>query len=269
MNSEIRNSIEHHNITLTSRHLGREVQLDCWFPPLQGTAEEYNLLLINDGQNLEAAGFAAVFEAATASDQIRPLFCVGIYAGEKRLLEYGCSSATDYLNRGSEAKSYSVFILDELIPWIRDYFRIRSFREKAFAGFSLGGLSALDVVWQHPQEFGKVGVFSGSLWWRSKALDDPGFNESTDRIMHEQIREGAFYPWLRFFFECGTEDETHDRNENGVIDTIDDTVDLIGILYKQGYPESHIRYHEIEGGKHDMATWKAAWPVFLKWGWGR
>ena len=28
---------------------------------------------------------------------------------------------------------------------------------------------------------------------------------------------------MKFFFECGTEDETEDRNGNGIIDSIDDT----------------------------------------------
>ena len=54
---------------------------------------------------------------------------------------------------------------------------VASFKEKSFCGFSLGGLSALDIVWNHPTEFTKVGVFSGSLWWRTVSQSDPSFDE--------------------------------------------------------------------------------------------
>jgi hypothetical protein len=84
--------------------------------------------------------------------------------------------------------------------------------------------------------------------------------------MHSQIKNTEFTPDLKFFFECGTEDETEDRNGNGVIDSIDDTKDLISALTEKGYnPDSDIYYHEIEGGRHDVATWGLAFPVFLQW----
>src|SRR5262249_6152174 len=139
----------------------------------------------------------------------------------------------------------------------------------SFAGFSLGGLSALDIVWNHPQAFSKAGVFSGSLWWRTKGLDD-GYNEDSDRIMHAQVRAGQYHPGQQFFFETGTQDETADRNKNGVIDSIDDTVALIEALVAKGYDrERDIRYLELPDGKHDVPTWTRAFPVFLKWGWGK
>jgi enterochelin esterase-like enzyme len=87
--------------------------------------------------------------------------------------------------------------------------------------------------------------------------------------MHNQIRDDIAVPGLRFFLECGTADETEDRNGNGVIDSIDDTKDLIRALINKGYdPQMDIYYHEIDGGKHDIPTWALAMPVFLKWGYG-
>jgi len=72
---------------------------------------------------------------------------------------------------------------------------------------------------------------------------------------------------MKFYFECGTADETEDRNGNGIIDSIDDTKDLISTLIRKGYDNrSDIFYHEIAGGKHDTDTWALAFPVFLKWG---
>ena len=85
--------------------------------------------------------------------------------------------------------------------------------------------------------------------------------------MHQQIKKGKFYPWLKFFFECGALDEIADRNHNGVIDAIDDTLDLIKELHKKGYDKANIQYLELEDGTHDVYTWARAFPDFLKWGW--
>ena len=86
--------------------------------------------------------------------------------------------------------------------------------------------------------------------------------------MHSQIRKGDFHPGLKFFFEAGTLDETEDRNNNGVIDAIDDTLSLIEALKQKGYNAgTDICYLEMKEGRHDIATWAKAMPAFLKWGW--
>jgi hypothetical protein len=65
-------------------------------------------------------------------------------------------------------------------------------------------------------------------------------------------------------------DEIRDRNKNGIIDSIDDTLDLMKELEAKGYsPENDIRYLELKDGKHDVPTWARAMPEFLKWGWGK
>ena len=174
----------------------------------------------------------------------------------------------DYKGRGNKAAAYTNFVMKEVIPFIKETYLIASFKEKSYAGFSLGALSAMDIVWNHPAEFSKAGAFSGSFWWRDKAQEDADFDEEKHRIMHRQVREGAHYPWLKFFFEVGTQDETADRNNNGIIDAIDDTISLIDELKKKGYTDKDIQYLELKDGRHDVPTWARAFPDFLKWGWG-
>lgn len=256
------------NKFLESTYLEREVKMDIFLPPSESGTEPCSLLLINDGQNMEELGLAGILEELYSARAIRPLLCVAIHAGPDRKMEYGTAGIPDYKERGAKASDYTRFIFEELIPFVRLEFDFPVFREKAFTGFSLGGLSAIDIVWAHPYEFTKVGVFSGSLWWRKKGLEN-GYDESKDRIMHELIREGNFAPWLKFFFETGTLDETMDRNNNGIIDTIDDTVSLIEELANKGYdPQKDIYYLELKDGKHDIPTWGRAMPIFLKWAFG-
>lgn len=256
------------NHILSSAYLNRDVKLDIYLPGNILSAGEVSLLLINDGQNLCEMNFKSIAEENM--DSIEPLLYAGIHCSKDRKNEYGTAGILDYKGRGTKAKAYQQFIFNELIPFIRKTYGIYSFKEKSFCGFSLGALSALDIVWNHPREFSKVGLFSASLWWRTVSQDDDLFDENIHRIMHNKIRSGNYYPWLKFFFETGTKDETADRNNNGIIDAIDDTLSLIDELVLKGYSrEKDIKYLELTDGRHDIATWAKAFPEFLKWGWGR
>jgi enterochelin esterase family protein len=256
------------NIILKSVHLNREVIVDLYFPPLGSDPNVTSLLLINDGQDLPKFKFDTLLAALYENNEIEPVFCVGIHCSAERRMEYGAASIKDFKGRGAKAGLHQQFVFDELIPLIREDWGT-DFIEKGYAGFSLGGLSAIDTVWQYPTEFSKTGVFSGSLWWRLKDLHD-GYVEDTDRIMHKLIREGEYKPGLKFYFTTGSLDEKMDRNKNGIIDSIDDTLGLIEELEKKGYKnEIDIKYINYEDGRHDVFTWGKAMPDFLRWGWGR
>ena len=74
----------------------------------------------------------------------------------------------------------------------------------------------------------------------------------------------------QFWLQTGTEDEKDDRNNNGVIDSIEDTLDLIAELEKKGFRWGRdIRYVEVKGGHHNQATWSAIMPDFLIWAFGK
>lgn len=251
--------------TLESEHLQRSVTVDFYLPVNVQQPEDMSLLLINDGQDLPKFSFDALLQQLYEEQAIRPVLCVGIHAGEDRKMEYGTAATPDYKGRGAKAALYTKFIFEELLPYIRTTYHVYSFREKIFAGFSLGALTALDIVLNHPHEFSAAGVFSGSLWWRTRDQDDEDYNDDTDRIIHQQVRNGELYPWLKFFFQCGLQDEDKDRNKNGVIDSIDDALDLIKELKAKGYADENISYLLLEDGKHDVETWGKAMPVFLKW----
>ena len=253
--------------TIYSEFLEREVLIDVYRPIKNDRTTGSDLLLINDGQDVRTMDFAAILDPLFAAETIAPVMSVGIHCGPNRMHEYGTVCRPDYKGRGSRAGLYNKFIFDELLPFLEKEFDVR-FKEKSFAGFSLGGLSALDIVWNNPNEFTKVGVFSGSLWWRRRGYEDEGYNWDKDRIMHLQVQKGTHFPWLKLFFECGRLDETADRNNNGIIDSIEDTTDLIEDMKAIGYTVEQIHYLELEDGGHNIETWARAFPEFLKWGWG-
>lgn len=251
-------------LELTSVYLAREVICSLIVPEGFENLAKINLLLLNDGQEIENLQLKTTLNILHDRQQITPTLVAAIHAGE-RIQEYGTAGNPDFKGRGSKAAAYTSFITQELLPKLQELIGLKTFGTIAFAGFSLGGLSALDIAWNNPDLFDKVGAFSGSFWWRSKDLGE-GYCDENDRIMHKIIRQKQHRPELKFWFQTGTKDETADRNKNQIIDSMDDTVDLIKTLEAKGYSRpADIRYVEIINGKHNVETWAKAMPMFLRW----
>jgi enterochelin esterase-like enzyme len=253
--------------SISSLFLHREVLLSIRLPLHYNEASEYPLLLINDGQDFESLNINLILTDLQLNHFIEPLIVVGIHAGADRLQEYGTVCKPDYAHRGSRAGATTDFVLKELLPFLTGNYHV-SQADICYAGFSLGGLMALDIAWNHSSVFSKTGIFSGALWWRQKALDE-GYKDA-DRIMHEQIRNTSTKPDLKFWFETGTNDETDDRDGDGIIDSIQDTLECIAELERKGYAwGKDISYCEVKGGQHNSETWSQAMPGFLKWAFGK
>ncbi|RFZ91842.1 esterase family protein [Mucilaginibacter conchicola] len=259
--------IDEQELDFTSTILNREVTFTLLKPQANAITEPLNLLLLNDGQDLEAIDLINTLEQLYERNSLKPVLVVAIRANEDRVQEYGVAGKPDFKKRGSKAALYTQFITSELIPFVKEQTGVEEFETTAFAGFSLGGLSAFDIAWNNPQVFDMVGAFSASFWWRSKDLGKGYTND--DRIMHAVIKNAVSKPDIKFWLQTGTKDETADRNNNGIIDSIDDTIDIIKELLAKGYQRSEIQYLEMLNGTHNTATWGKAMPKFLCWAFGK
>lgn len=248
---------------LPSENLGREVMIDVYRPAVPPW-RLLSLVVFNDGQDLERMKLREQLDEHFRAGTLVPTIVVGIHAGD-RLREYGTAGQLDYKGRGDLALNHEHFVLEELIPFLEGRFNVRkTAAHRAIAGFSLGGLNAFDLAWRNPNEFGIAGVFSGALWWRHKAFRKKA--PDADRIVHDYVRKAKKVPNVRCWFMAGTADETEDRNNNGIIDAIDDTLQLMALLSEKGQIEGKdFTYVEVEGGTHDPETWGKVVMDFLQW----
>lgn len=241
-------------------------QVDVYLPPgySANPGRRYPVLYANDGQDLATAQFPVVLSTLVASGQVAPVIVVAIHSTESRTPEYATAARPALLADGLEAAAYQRFVLDTVMPRIAARYRTEAgASHTGIMGWSLGGLSAFDLAWNHPDRFGIVGVFSGSFWWR----DNDGSTEErvAGRIVHRMVRTGPSRPALRFWFMAGRQEDDDDRDGNGVIDIIQDTRELIELLVGQGHREGgDIEWHLVDGG-HNLATWAKLLPAFLTW----
>jgi len=248
-----------------SRHLQAHIKLTIFSTPLPDEKSELDLLLLNDGQDAEKMNVKNILDSLYKEKLIKPLIIVAIHA-DNRLQEYGVSGLPDFNNNGSKADKYAAFIDNELVAFIKKKAGVRKFRTVAIAGCSQGGLSAFDIGWDNADKIDKVGVFSGSFWWRDKDITAKDYLDVNNRIMLSKIRSSRKRPKLQYWFYAGTGEENADRDKDGIIDVVDDTRDLIEIIKSKNVcPPSDIVYKELAEGKHEYAYWRKAFPDFLIW----
>lgn len=264
--------ITENRLHFPSKSLGREVIVDVFLPPQYLTEKHrfFPVAFFNDGQDMTALNMKHTLEKLYVHQQtgFQPFIVVAMYCNHDRINEYGTASRPDYKGRGAKAAAHTAFVVTELVAYIRKNYRVVEDPDwNIMAGFSLGGLSAIDIAWANPHIFGKVGVFSGAFWWRWR--DFTPNNPDGFRIMHEILAETTLldaHKKMKFWFQVGTNDETDDRNKNGIIDSIDDTLDIVDILAAKGFkPHRDLKYNEIQGGEHNPHTWKQVMPDFLTW----
>jgi len=249
-----------------SAYLDKPRPVEVYLPPgYAGSEARYPVLYANDGQDLAAWRLKPTLEALYAAGRLPPIIVVAVYATSDRSSEYGTLEAVNANGMGKRAGDYLRFFTEELLPWVNTTYRTQTGpAHTAVMGSSLGGLMAFDLAWNKPEQIGRVGVFSGSLWWRTDASSMPARQAS--RVAHAAVRAGPLKAGLRFWFEAGTLDEKDDRDGNGVIDAIQDTTELIDALVALGYAaDRDVTYVQVDGGRHNPATWAEALPAFLRW----
>lgn len=252
-----------------SRHLQRQVALNIISTPIPDDKSTLNLLLLNDGQDIEKLRIKELIDSLYKKNLIHPLIVVGIVAGDRNK-EYGVSEIPDFMGRGDKADKYAAFIDNELYPFVKKKAVVRKFKSVVLAGSSLGGLSAFDIAWDNADKIDKVGVFSGSFWWRDKDDKDSTYSDDKNRIIINKIRSSRKKPHLQYWFYAGGKEETGDRDKDGIIDVVDDTKDLVELIKSKNVcSPDDIVYTEDANGTHDQLSWSRQLPAFLIWAFGK
>jgi len=255
--------------TFFSKITGRNWNIDIYLPLGFKAGQQYKWLIANDGQDMKAIKLAETLFQLQHEGNIEPILIAAIHAPYDRKQVYGVASEVDFKYRGSQAANYARVIAEEVLPFLLSKYQAMP-QQGCIMGFSLGGLQAFDIAWHRPDLFNRVGVFSGSFWWRRKGYDQGYTN--TDRIMLDVVRQSdpGYKPKLKFWLQVGTHDELDDRDQDGIIDAVGDTRDLVRYLIDKKYDFwNDIRYLELANGHHNQTTWGLVLPDFLQWAFGK
>jgi predicted alpha/beta superfamily hydrolase len=213
----------------------------------------FPVLLLHDGQNLIDGNLSYVkgstwrvgstADAEIAAGRVEPVVLVGVAnAGLQRIVEY--TPTPDESLGGGKGPLYARLLVDELLPMLREEFRILPHAEAAgIAGSSLGGLISLSIALRYPDVFHRVGVLSPSVWW-------------DDRVILKDVRGLRGRLPLRIWMDMGTgEGLRHVRD-----------ADLLAkLLESKGWREGgDLQYKRFPGALHNEAAWAARFGQVLR-----
>ena len=173
--------------------------------------KRYPVLYLQDGQNLynDYAPFGTwgVDKSMTklAEDGKGDVIIIAIdHGGVDRLEEFNPFPTQKLSN--SQGRNYVNFLKDTLKPYIDEHFRTLTDRDNtAIGGSSMGGLITIYSGFRFPEVFGKLMVFSPSLWVNPNIhFDSMHFNKlfKSKIYMYAGAREGSsMIPLINHFKE--------------------------------------------------------------------
>jgi predicted alpha/beta superfamily hydrolase len=245
-----------------SRVFRNSRMLWVWLPPgydhPENRGRQYPIFYLNDGQNLfdrATAYFGVDWQVDETADRlirenkIPPLIIVGIdNAGKDRLKEYVPYRSLHPPLLRPQGKRYPKFLIDEIMPFLYERYRIaRGPENTGLGGSSMGAVIALFTVMERPGIFGRL------------LLESPSLSISNRQLLKSSR---AFRQWPeRIFLAVGTrETGRDDRDEQ----TVNDVRELERILNRSGLRDNRLRVKIDEGAMHSEAEWAKRFTEALK-----
>ena len=168
------------------------------------------------------------------------------------MIDNGTSTARldDLANRAG----FAAFLADEVIPWVRQHWKVtRDPRRTIVTGSSAGGLAAAYVAFQRPDLFGNVLSQSGAFWRGNEASNEAPYEWLTGQIAASPRKD------IRFLLEVGSR-ESRGALGGSAPSILEANRHLRDALRKKGYD---VAYAEVPDGDHSPATWRQRLPAAL------
>jgi predicted alpha/beta superfamily hydrolase len=214
------------------------------------TDKTYRVLYLNDGQNLfdEFAPFGnwAIDKSLEqlASRGMDDLVVIAIdHGGEDRITEY-LPYFDPKVGKG-QGELYLRFMEETLIPYVNKKYRVHTDRvHTGIGGSSMGGLISLFAGLNHQNTFGKLMIFSPSLWIAPKIFQQA-------EHFHPEL------PTELYIYAGGKESQNHMPN------VLRFKKQLLG----EKTIFNHIRLHLSLNpeGTHSEAFWRDEFPKATEW----
>jgi enterochelin esterase-like enzyme len=235
--------------------------LRVWLPPRYEAAENstrhYPVLYLNDGQNL--------FERATAytgvewgvdetadrlirQEEVSPLVIVGIdNAQDDRMKEYIPYRSLQPRILWPRGKDYPEFLLGEVMPFVRQRYRIAAGPENTgLGGSSLGALISLYTAIRRPGILGRL------------LLESPSLQISQRRVVKDS-RSLRQWP-EKIFLAIGTRESGREDKDQQFVE---DVRTLEEVLQRSGLNDKRLRVKIDEGAAHSEVEWAKRFPEAL------
>ena len=250
-----------------SRIFRNSRMLRIWLPPRydapDNNTRQYPALYLNDGQNLfdRATAFGGVeWQVDETADRlirqevIPPLIIVGIdNAQGDRIKEYLPYRAFHPPTLRPRGRRYPEFLLNEVMPFVQERYRIANGPENTgLGGSSMGALISLYAVIERPGVFGRLLLESPSLFISHRRL------LKCSRLVRQWPE--------KVFLAIGTREAGREDKDKQVVE---DVRELERNLRRTGLDDCRLRVRIDEGATHSEGEWAKRFPEALTFLFGK
>ena len=201
-------------------------------------------------------GFAAItqmYRGFIMTGEVSEMILVGIGYPTESLGEFFERRHADMVPQGEQ---FMRVILEDIIPYVEAEFRTSG--DRAFAGYSRGGLFAMYLLLHATETFGDYVIGSPVLGWGASVDDNDPNWWRTGTMFVQEAAHAATHDDLDarvFFSYCSLEDPS----------IIGSTAGMVATLSKRGYSGLELELAVFEGETHMSGSghWLSRLPRFV------
>ncbi len=225
-----------------------------YLPPNYATsAEHYPILLMHDGQNVFDGNTSThkgmewrvdeTLERMITAGEIPPLVVVAIDSNDHRANHYLPDRVIQNgVEEGGNAEQYASFLVDELLPYLHQQYRLKTGPHNTFVGgSSYGGVLSFYLAMKHSDTFGAALVVSPSAWWNNRWMK----RTTEDLFWKHDVKL-----WLDIGYSEGGVEEFFATAE---------------VLQNKGWRIPYDMQVTADGGFHLEAAWARRFPDMMTW----
>ena len=227
-----------------SRHEGRQRRVWVYTPPGDiSIGTDLGLVLAFDGEEyLTRIALPHILDSLLADGSTPPQLALLV----------DDSTSTARLNDLANRAWFVDFVGNELVPWVRQHWKVtRDPARTIITGSSAGGLAAAYIALRRPDLFGNVLSQSAALWRGSEASNGPPYEWLTARAARWPRRR------VRFWLEVGST-ETRGALNGRAPSILAANRAFRDTLRAKGYD---VTYIEVANGVHGVETWGPRLPA--------
>jgi predicted alpha/beta superfamily hydrolase len=224
--------------------------------------KSYGVIYMHDGQNLfedhtayggHSWGIYEGKKEVMDTDRVEDMIIVGIDNSQLRFYEYSPWKSDfkipdrDIVDVGGLGDAYSDFVVQKVLPYIEQKYRIDS-TKRFVAGSSMGAYISMYILAKYPYLFQGAGIFSLASW----------FNESS---FLDYMKKQPLHNKHTFFISIGKNETSSETISDFDEIYLNNSRNLKKLLEEKGI--KHILYIETDD-KHNELAWRKVFPKFYQ-----
>ena len=197
------------NVEIDSQALGGKRTVTVYTPAnYEKNANRLPLILLFDGESyLATIPTPRILDNLIADAAIPPVVVAFVHSRGTRNEDLQPNA------------NFQKFISAELLPWLRNRYRLsKDPKLNVVAGSSFGGLAAAYTAFMHPEIFGNVLSLSGSFWWSPNYAQSPSPSPNAGWMV-KQFAESGPKP-IRFYMSVGSWESAGALSANRILHSV-------------------------------------------------